>query len=238
MINNIIGYIHVCQKLNWEKSFDLLFNSIKLNGLYENTSEIRVGVVNDDGILIENYRLNDQKIKIIFIGKSDLYERPTLLHIKKYSYVDPENTLYYYLHTKGLRHFNTEKEKIVLKWINEMLFWNIKNWKNAVEKLQIYETYGIYYNNCHYSGNFWWSTSKHIQKLPDIIEKYYTAPEDWVFKEKSKYYCAYNCFPFMDYSYLLFYNDNDKWYSYLLSIIKQLIIYFYDIIKNIIVNPI
>jgi hypothetical protein len=190
---NIIGYIHVCQKKNWQRSFDLLMNDIKSYGLYENTTEIRVGVVNDEGILIEDDRLKDPKIKIVYVGKSEQYERPTLLHMKESCTKDPDNTLYYYLHTKGISHFDTEFEKVVVDWIRSMLYYNIQLWEDAASQLRVSETYGCHHNINHYSGNFWWSTANHIKKLPDIIPHYYTAPEDWVLYNSDNMFCAYNC---------------------------------------------
>jgi hypothetical protein len=208
--NNIVGYIHVCQKGQWRKSYDILMDSIKKYGLYDRLSELRVGVVNDKGILEEDKRLEDPKIKIIYIGKSNNYERPTLLHMKQYSFIDSPNTLYFYLHTKGIRHFGTKNEANVVKWMNDMLYWNIQLWKKAVDILQKYDTYGcnVSKRNNHYSGNFWWTTVKHVQTLPNKIPEYYTAPEDWItlnthffnynkaFSENNIMgYCANNCEP-------------------------------------------
>jgi hypothetical protein len=190
---NIIGYIHICQKEGWKRSYDILIDYIKKYGLYENMKELRIGVVNDNGVLIPDERFNDNKIKIIYTGKSDEYERPTLLHMKKYSNIDEDKTLYFYLHTKGIRHFNTKLEESVLKWINDMLYWNIQLWEDAVDKLKTYETYGCNYNYLHYSGNFWWATKEHIQKLPDKISSDYIAPENWVLTNKDNLYCANNC---------------------------------------------
>lgn len=191
---NIIGYFHVCQKENWEKSYDLIFDSIKKSGLYDVVKEIRIGVLNDNGSLIYDERFNDDKIKIVHIGKSDEYEIPTLLHMKKFSEIDSEDTYYFYLHTKGIRHYNTKNEKKILDWINDMLYWNITRWKTAIEKLKYYETYGCNYNNIHYSGNFWWATSKHVKKLPNTIGKLYTDPEDWILLNKDNLYCVNNCY--------------------------------------------
>lgn len=191
--NNIIGYIHVCQKDGWKKSYDMLIKDIKASGLYDNTKEIRIGIVNDDGIKIEDDRFLDDKIQIIYVGKSAEYERPTLLHMKASTEKDSHGTLYYYLHTKGIQHFNTKNEPYVIKWINSMLDINIKNWRNAVDKLKTYETYGCHYNKVHYSGNFWWATKAHIEKLSDNIPDYYTAPEDWILTNKDGLYCDFNC---------------------------------------------
>lgn len=176
----IIGYIHVCQKGEWKKSFSMLIDNIKKYGLYDNTTEIRLGVVNDNSSVIHDDILNDPKFKIVIIGKSEEYERPTLLHMRKMSEIDDEKTLYFYLHTKGISHFGTEKELPVIDWINLMLYWNIENWKLAIEKLQTYDTYGCNDTKRHYSGNFWWAKREHILKLPKTIGPRYIAPEDWV----------------------------------------------------------
>ena len=188
---NIIGYMHVCQKDKWTKSYDMLMSSIKKYGLYDKMKELRIGVVNDSGVLIPDERLNDPKIKIIYVGTNVEYERPTLLHMKHSK--DGDDTMYFYLHTKGIRHFGTKNEDAVLKWINDLLYWNIQLWRNAVFKLSKYETYGCNYKNIHYSGNFWWATKKHINKLPSTIPDYYTAPEDWILVNKDNMYCVNNC---------------------------------------------
>ena len=190
---NIIIYIHICQKGEWKKSFNILINSIKKSNLYFIINEIRLGIVNDDGILLDDEILHDDKFNIIHIGNSADYERPTLLHMKKMSTQDRPNTLYCYLHTKGISHFNTKNEEAVLIWIQNMLECNIYDWQNVIDTLDTHETYGCNYNHIHYSGNFWWATSKHIQKLPDTIPDYYIASEDWVLVNKDNMFCRNNC---------------------------------------------
>jgi hypothetical protein len=179
---NIIGYIHVCQKEHWNKTFDLLMDKIKSTTLYENISELRISVLSDSGIFVDDERFHDPKMIIVYKGSSEEYERPTLLHIKKSCERDSENTFYFYLHTKGIRHYNTEREQNVIDWINLMLYWNIEKWEKAVEILsqERYWTYGCNHTGIHYSGNFWWSKNSHIKRLSDHIPGYYTAPEDWV----------------------------------------------------------
>uniref|UniRef100_A0A6C0L7V2 Uncharacterized protein n=1 Tax=viral metagenome TaxID=1070528 RepID=A0A6C0L7V2_9ZZZZ len=178
---HIIGYIHVCQKEGWKRTFDLIMDTIRQSKLYDEISELRVSVLSDD-IFQDDDRFHDVKMRIVYRGKSEEYERPTLLHIKSQSSIDPENTLYFYVHTKGLKHFNTEREPYVMDWIKLMLYWNIERWPLAVEILSMdhYWTYGCNHTGIHYSGNFWWSKSSHIQRLSSFIPDYYTAPEDWV----------------------------------------------------------
>ena len=64
---SIIGYIHVCQKGQWQRSFGMLVDSIKKSGLYEHTIKIRLGVVNDTAILIEDPILKDDKFEVVYI---------------------------------------------------------------------------------------------------------------------------------------------------------------------------
>jgi hypothetical protein len=179
---NIIGYIHICQKEGWKIIFDNIMEKLKKSDLYKNTNEIRISVVSDNNLFIDDERFYDPKIKIVYKGYSEEYERPTLLYIKSHSETDPSNTLYYYLHTKGIRHIGTELEQNVIDWTNLLLYWNVEKWETAISILSQdhYWTYGCNHTGVHYSGNFWWSKPSHIKRLADYIPDYYTAPEDWV----------------------------------------------------------
>jgi hypothetical protein len=179
---NIICYIHVCQKEGWKFIFDNIIDKIKKSGLYENTNEIRISVLSDNNLFIDDERFHDSKMKIIYKGYSEEYERPTLLYIKKQSENDPSNTLYYYLHTKGITHIGTELEQNVADWVKLLLYWNVEKWETAISIVSqdCYWTYGCNHTGIHYSGNFWWSKPSHIKRLSDHIPSYYTAPEDWV----------------------------------------------------------
>ena len=187
----IIGYIHICQKGEWKRSFNMLINSIRQSNLYDNTSVIRIGIVNDGSSLIKDSILQDSKFQVMYLGKSSQYERPTLLHMRASANTDPADTLYYYLHTKGLRHFGKKEEPNVISWINLMLYWNIIRWKYATEILKTFSTYGCEFMGNHYSGNFWWATSSHIKLLPNRIETFYVAPEYWICKVMNKPFCSF-----------------------------------------------
>lgn len=178
---NIVGYIHICQKDGWKRSFDMIFNKIKDSGLYDQVNELRLSVLSDNGNFVDDERFHDDKINIVYKGLSEEYERPTLLHMRAQSEIDPENTYYFYVHTKGLRYFGTEKEENVIDWIKLLIYWNIEQWKMAIVIITKphYWTYGCNHTGVHYSGNFWWSKPSHIRRLSTYIPDYYTAPECW-----------------------------------------------------------
>jgi len=197
----IIGYIHICQKPGWERAFEMLYKSLMESGLYEATDEIRLGVLTDDEI-ITHHAFSMDKFKIVYTGKTVEYERPTLLHMRSQS--ESESCYYWYLHSKGLRHFGTSTEQPVLDWINCMLYWNVNKWRNAVKILDDYDTYGILLNGVpHYSGNFWWARSQHVKRLDTHIPSYYTAPEDYICTKKPKMFNAYSVVPFQWYKTLI-----------------------------------
>ena len=186
-----IIYIHICQKGEWKRSFTMIMNKIKESKLYNNVNEIRCGVINDRGQIIIDPVLNDPKIKIIHVGYSHEYERPTLLHMRNAN--DDINTKYLYCHTKGIRWFGTHKENNVVDWINLLIYWNIERWGDAVLELERYDTYGCNFykrdnfNPNHYSGNYFWVTFTHLKRLNNTIGPNYNDPEFWLFNINTPY---------------------------------------------------
>lgn len=185
---NIIGYIHICQIGEWERSFAMIIDAMKRSGLYNAAKEIRCGVLHESGnhFIIDKSRiLDDPKIRVVYIGKPEEYERPTLLHMRRSVEKDQDDTKYFYLHTKGIRWFGTPTEHFVIDWIKLMLYWNVEKWVNAEGALNKYDTYGCNYHSGenyppHYSGNFFWTTHHHLKMLPFTIGPGYNDPEFWL----------------------------------------------------------
>jgi hypothetical protein len=174
-------------------------NKIKESGLYNNLTEIRCGILNDEGMVDNLLLFKDPKIKIIHVGYPQEYERPTLLHMRN-SIDTNKDEKYFYCHTKGIKWFGTPMEERVMDWINLLIYWNIERWRDAVKALDTHDTYGCNFwkNNIdypdHYSGNFYWVTSNHLSKLNKTIEPQYHAPEFWIFNtsQSYNYYNAYS----------------------------------------------
>jgi len=188
MLSEIIGYIHVCQKGQWEISFDMIMNSVKSSGLYEVCKEIRLGICNDYGFIIPDKRFNDPKIKIVSYGESKKYERVTLHHMREQS--EQESVQYWYAHTKGIRFFdspNNHEKTCVIDWIKLMIKWNFLQWNLATNALMKNDAYGCelsHYPLSHFSGNFWWANACYIRTLPKIIGPDYCDPEFWLLNRK------------------------------------------------------
>lgn len=165
----------------------MIMDKMREIGLYNAVTEIRCGVLVSDlnGDEYSDNELVDPKLKIVYIGTYDEYERPTLLHMRGAIETDPVNTKYFYCHTKGIRWFGTEHEPFVVDWIKLLIYWNIEMWTNAADVLNKYDTYGCNYHSgekwsAHYSGNFFWTTLNHLKTLPDTIGPEYNDTEFWV----------------------------------------------------------
>jgi len=195
----IIGYFHVCMLPNWEKSFDMIFPKIVDSGLLSASEELRIGVLTPDGqspqSLDKENRLSQYpNMHIVYQGDVSEFERPTLTHMHDHAvYGGSPDTIYYYVHTKGITHFGLETEATVTEWIHHLVDCNITNWRDAVRRLETHDTYGCSYNGMHYVGNMWFATSEHIRKLPREIPPDYIGPENWVLLNKDNVYCASNC---------------------------------------------
>ena len=190
----IKGAIHICQVGQWKRSLTMILDNLKESGLYDATDSIDFCVVTNGEI---DTTLQLPKSSYMLMGPTHLYERPTLLHLRNLAETDKEEVYYWYVHTKGLRWFGTEKESNVIDWINLLIYWNITQWKRAVASLtEGYETYGCNehkdsVNPRHYSGNFWWSKSSHLKTLPATIGPEYNDPEFWSINTNTKWYCVF-----------------------------------------------
>lgn len=95
-----------------------------------------------------------------------------------------------YVHTKGItslkRHLLSGNHQDFMKYYywRQYLNWGVlERWKECVDALDQHDIAGINYQTDptnHYSGNFWWATTKHIRSLPDPETK------DWWYKLKNE----------------------------------------------------
>ena len=181
----IIGYIHICQIGEWERSLRMILDALKKSKLYDAAKEIRLGILCPAEEYEKSAIFDEPKFRIVYVGKPEEYERPTLLHMKLSAETDPLDAKYFYLHTKGLKWFGTPYEPFVVDWIKLLIYWNIEKWINASDIVGKYDTYGCnYYSGDkyppHYSGNFFWTTTHHLKTLPAVIGAEYNDPEFWL----------------------------------------------------------
>jgi len=186
--------IHVAQLPKWEKSFHYLSAALSKSGLYDELKTIHILCTNPSGQVEKSAYFSAPKYTVINAGNSDQFERPSLWFAKHYSF--PKGSKILYLHSKGLRWWGTAYEQNIEDWIFLMLHWNVMEWRNAVAKLDEYDTYGCNYlltdeHPAHYSGNFWWANHSYLQTCSSTIGTGYNDPEFWLLAPGAKHYSAF-----------------------------------------------
>lgn len=164
-MKNII-YLHITTINNYQQITDEIINSIIDSDLINNIEQLSVVILGVKPVILPNH----EKIKIIFKSPNlDLYEFATLNKLKEFSINTNENYNILYLHLKGLTSNNTNE--CINDWRRYMIWFNIYKWKDCLEKLETYDTCGVDLRNkpiLHYSGNFWWSKTDYIKRLPNF----------------------------------------------------------------------
>lgn len=199
-MKDIFGVYYICcygeYYLNIvEEQLSVLKNS----GLYDITKKIIIFVTlykNGDNTNKTN-KLNDifktfdlnNKFEII-TSELNLFEKFAINNYKKY--INSPDYYMYYFHTKGVtRNINVEGETIYHIIRKNLNFYTLTKYKINLELLEKYDVVGCSlskYPKLHFSGNFWWTKSSHINNLPESINNNYLAPEMYICSyEKGKY---------------------------------------------------
>jgi hypothetical protein len=94
------------------------------------------------------------------------FEFSTIDILRDFSKKNPNSNICY-IHTKGA---STKKNICIDDWRQYMLYFNLNDIKVIEGFLNDYDTCGVDLVGTpvlHYSGNFWWATSSHINSLVD-----------------------------------------------------------------------
>jgi hypothetical protein len=154
------NYLHIVKT-----QLDKLFKS----GLYDETDEILCFICKAEDNCIKMLQKYN-KIKII-ATKENLYEKFAINNFKKY--VSGDYYLYY-IHSKSV----TRNEIYFRDWRILCDHFTIQKWRMSVELLKYYDCIGTNLKNFpkkHYSGNFWWSKSEHLNSLRDANDEYLSS---------------------------------------------------------------
>ncbi len=177
-------FYHICTLPGYQKILQEQLDLINKSGLYNQLSKIHITIIGKYKSktlkIIEQY---DKKKKVYLEYHSNSYddfEFPTLEAIHQFSLACKKDTKILYLHTKGVS-FSKDRQMKNMKyaWREFMQEFLVNNFKNSIKALDAgLDTIGVYQDfhptGYHYSGNFWWSKSSYIRRLPDIT----TVTED------------------------------------------------------------
>ena len=161
-----IVYFHIATIGNYQEVVNEIFGSLTETNLINVADSINICIVGNGELNIPiNWNTKTNRIFDIDIG-----EFYTLKQIEMYCKNTITNDKILYIHTKGVTSGNNE---CINDWRKYMLYFNVVQHEQASKELDNYDTYGVDLvtePTKHYSGNFWWSNSNHIKKLPSIDE--------------------------------------------------------------------
>lgn len=193
---------------NWEEIFIDQLSKLFNSNLYSNADKIFFGVYSPTE---ENYLKfksaiveNDVERKISVVKFEENLDEFTTLSFLQKTINDLNfdvNVLYY--HLKGVTSIQNHSDvnvthEAVTSWRNVMEYFLIEKWQNCIELLNgIYDSVGCFWNDENhemypnmYCGNFWWSKTSHIKKLPNIndIKNDRMNAERWIGMESHKWF--------------------------------------------------
>lgn len=187
-------FIHSTNMAIWkDEMLTSLIQNIQSNRLLEELDFLFISNIGDP--------LDEQKIcgmhpKIRVQNVSSdlgLFENVTLKTMHAFSKIYPDHKLLY-LHTKGVSY---EKNHVfvkgILSWNQYALHCLVEQYKTCLHLLNTYDTVGCQFtkddtNPPHYSGNFWWATSKYISSLSVYNLKQKYDAEFWLMQRKPLFY--------------------------------------------------
>jgi hypothetical protein len=185
MNKNIYGIYFICCKGNYLEIVNEQLRELHTSGLYDNTNTkniiIFICLYNTENIelntIIKKY---DKDNKYILVTtEKNLFEKFAINNYKNYIQ-DTDEYYLFYIHTKGIsKHTNTRFQNI-RKILN---FYTLTKYKLCIKLLEQYDCVGCsltLYPTLHFSGNFWWTTSQHVKKLPLTIGNKYLDPEMYI----------------------------------------------------------
>mmetsp|Transcript_22600 Transcript_22600/g.37274 ORF Transcript_22600/g.37274 Transcript_22600/m.37274 type:complete len:320 (-) Transcript_22600:509-1468(-) len=178
----IFGFYHVAQVAHWRQIVEEQVRLLELSGLLENTSQITVGLLGQDA----NYHPSPREPKFRIVHDKDvtLMEFFTLDLLRNHcQQKDAQKDILYYFHDKGVTRGTSA---CISDWRKILEYFVIERWRDCYAALanDIGDTCGALFYNYpkarFYAGNFWWSTCKHINTLPEFDRSRYTNAETWL----------------------------------------------------------
>ena len=154
---------------DWKVIIEKHLFIMKNCGLYNRCTQFNIYAFpkNDELIqLLEKYDMT-QKTRIISLSENN-YEFPAIRDL-----IDNPMDVNLYFHTKGVSQKQNSKVYIPsLLWNDYMTFFNIYHYNECLKMLNNSDVCGVELfipqsqnEKLQYSGNFWWATKNHLNKL-------------------------------------------------------------------------
>ena len=189
----IVIYFHVCMMGDWENIVLSMLSSMEQSGLMDHSMCHIVALGSDESLITLSNMVQKYPTVNIRLHEHDMttYERTTLRVMWDDCAQAPSNFKVLYVHSKGVsRDMRTPMGVNITKWTQFMSYYLITKADVPIRLLDAVDVVGVNYRRLgcpHFSGNFWWATSRYIATLPREIGPAYLAPEFWLFRSSPRF---------------------------------------------------
>ena len=200
-MNKIYVFYHIYCISDCYERFANTYNKIVSSGLISKISKIYVVLVGDKKEQLKEQLKSFEKVET-HLRDNCKSEGETINFL--YDFCLNTDCKVLYLHSKGVTYDNNIP---IRDWINLMEYFLIEKYESCIKTLDEYDVCGVNYvceetKPAHFSGNFWWATSRHIKNLkrldlnppPDLGVFCRFMCEFWLFDTQSpvKYKVLFN----------------------------------------------
>ena len=212
----IYGFYFIALMNDWKEIVDNQISTIISSELFSKTEKLFLYIYyeNEEDLKYITEKFKDYVNVSILVGVTNEYEFPILKVIKDISRDD--DFYCYYLHSKGvsiteknMTTYNgainlTHLKNCVNDWRKYMEYFIINRYEDSIKFLdEGFDSCGVNLTTKdllsrpippHFSGNFWWSKSDYLKKLPEIdslnLKNRFNA-ENWIGMGNGKLKCLY-----------------------------------------------
>jgi hypothetical protein len=206
-------FLHVCSLQTYNVIFEEMWD--KACDLIKNSKKTYIGVVGPGRI---DKPINEKNVEVVYFNEDPItkklpteeqfriralnwdrstHEFPTLNLLRKTCEENICNVGYF--HLRGVT--SPQDNLPIIDQRKYMTYFNIERYEHCIDKLNNHDACGVDLVDWpfqHFSGNFWWARSEHINLLPPI-EDSVTLPgserhkcEFWVCSIPGNYYSFHN----------------------------------------------
>lgn len=177
---------HICAIDQYRAILIDMIEQLKASGAWDCFDKIYYAVAGGTETDLDDIQniFQNKGILIAFHADISIYERLTLHALYDIVKLSPTDFYILYLHTKGVK--SDPNLKNIKKWRDYMLYY-LNNYMplclSILENSENLKAIGVNRRSdpsLHYSGNFWWTSSKHIRQLSVPIGSEYIDPEMWL----------------------------------------------------------
>jgi hypothetical protein len=172
-LDDVKVFYHLACMNNWQQVFVEQMEQLK-RARFQHIDLTILGTEEDVQIVKRTSEELGLLVNIVFQA-SDFthFEKPALQAIEKYCLQKEGYVLY--LHSKGV---SNPTDEIKMKWRRLMMRELVENWEFCLSQLPQYDALGVNWRDTpvpHFSGNFWYASTKYLRSLTDFTLYYDNA---------------------------------------------------------------